>query len=384
MSAVAGFDYRGRLDELRCRPTDWLVERRDVLVREQRRLRVEELAVIAVLDERGALDDSVAARDGVSTNNARQTVETARALGTLPHVAAVAHAGGLSAEQLAPLARLADGTSDAEWAQRGPGCAPADLARLARSQTKPTAEDAHARRAARELSWWWRRDAGMLTIRGELPDVDGALVESVLNRMIDRMRPAAGQPWASRAQRGADALVELCRDYADVEAVPATRAHLVVQVPLEGPAEVAGIPLPDSMVEALRATATIDPVLVDDARVPLATGRARPALSPKVTRAVLLRDGHCRWPGCTRRTGLQVNHLWPRSWGGSDEIANLAAACVGGGTDHHPQLAPHGPYLLVGNPNQPDGLRLIHRDEFADLAALPTSPANPRAGPTAA
>ena len=100
----------------------------------------------------------------------------------------------------------------------------------------------------------------------------------------------------------------------------------------------------------------------------------RPALSTKVTRAVLLRDGHCRWPGCTRRTGLQVNHLWPRSWGGSDEIANLAAACVGGGTDHHPQLAPHGPYLLVGNPNQPDGLHLT-----------PTPPGNPaRAGPTAA
>ena len=90
-----------------------------------------------------------------------------------------------------------------QWAQRGPECAPADLARLARSQTKPTAEDAHARRAARELSWWWRRDAGMLTIRGELPDVDGALVESVLNRMIDGMRPAAGQPWASRASGSA-------------------------------------------------------------------------------------------------------------------------------------------------------------------------------------
>ena len=68
------------------------------------------------------------------------------------------------------------------------------------------------------------------------------------------------------------------------------------------------------------------------------------------------------------RTGLQVNHLWPRSWGGSDEIANLAAACVGGGTDHHPQLAPHGPYLLLGNPNQPDGLRLIRRDQLHELA----------------
>src|SRR5438105_13304822 len=77
MSAAAGFDYRGRLDELRCRPTDWLVERRDALVREQRRLRVEELAVTAVLDESGALDDSVADRDGVSTQNSSVTGVTA-------------------------------------------------------------------------------------------------------------------------------------------------------------------------------------------------------------------------------------------------------------------------------------------------------------------
>ena len=54
------FDYRDELDELRCRPTEWLRARRVELVREQRRLRVEELAVTRVLDERGALDESEA------------------------------------------------------------------------------------------------------------------------------------------------------------------------------------------------------------------------------------------------------------------------------------------------------------------------------------
>jgi 5-methylcytosine-specific restriction endonuclease McrA len=93
-------------------------------------------------------------------------------------------------------------------------------------------------------------------------------------------------------------------------------------------------------------------------------------VSAKITRAVRLRDGHCRWPGCDRRTGLQVHHLWPRSWGGTDTIANLAAVCVGGGTDHHVQLAPHGHLLLLGNPNQPDGLHLLCRDELAELAHL--------------
>jgi hypothetical protein len=43
---------------------------------------------------------------------------------------------------------------------------------------------------------------------------------------------------------------------------------------------------------------------------------------------------------------------------------DLAAVCAGGSTDHHPMLVPHGPWLLLGNPNQPDGLRLIHRDKI--------------------
>ena len=77
-------------------------------------------------------------------------------------------------------------------------------------------------------------------------------------------------------------------------------------------------------------------------------------MSDKRRRAVLRRDGHCRWPGCRRRLGLQVHHLVPSSWGGSDEVANLAAVCPA----HHALLIPHGEYVLAGNPNQPDGLDL--------------------------
>jgi HNH endonuclease len=376
------FDYQERVAELAGRPTAWLLSRRAELVRKQRRLRVEELAVTAVLDERGALDATTAARDGVSIDAVRERVETARALESLPAVAAVAHAGGLSDEQLAPLVRLADEHSDREWAQRGPNTAPADLERLARCAVKPTAEEARARHQARELTMRWRRNSGMLSLRAELPDIDGALVENVFNDMIDQMRPATGQPWATRAQRGADALVELCRlgrDY-DPEADPdahmrdAYRPDFVVHIPPQGPAElVPGIPLPDGMVESLRAQARLAPVAIDDAGTPVIDGRVRRPVSPKRKRAVKQRDGHCRIPGCTRSHGLQVHHLIPVTWGGSDDVSNLAAVCVGGSTDHHQLLVPNGPYLLIGNPNQPDGLRLVHRDHWPDIRAGPAA-----------
>jgi hypothetical protein len=190
-----GFDYPALVDELGCRPTDWLQARRRELVGEQRRLRVEELAVVAVLDRRGALDpDRVAAADGVPARALRETIETARHLESLPVVAAAAHAGAVSDEQLAPLARLADPESDAEWARRAPSTAPADLAHLARTKTVPGAADARRRREARNFRMWWSKDRGMLNVRGELPDVDGALVETTFTELIDRMRPAEANP----------------------------------------------------------------------------------------------------------------------------------------------------------------------------------------------
>ena len=113
----------------------------------------------------------------------------------------------------------------------------------------------------------------------------------------------------------------------------------------------------------------IEPVLVDDHGEVVGIGRRGRALSSKIMRAVLLRDGHCRVPGCERRHGLQIHHMVPVSWGGTDAIANLATVCTGGVTDHHATLVPHGPWVLLGNPNQPDGLELVHRDDLTDEQA---------------
>jgi hypothetical protein len=170
---------------------------------------------------------------------------------------------------------------------------------------------------------------------------------------------------ATREHRGADALVALCELEGVVEPpTAATKPLLVVEVPLHGPAEIAGVPLPEAMVEQLRANASIEATVVDDDGVPLVIGpRASAALSPKLTRAILLRDGHCRIPGCEIRHGLEIHHLVPRSWGGGDDMSGLAAVCTTAG--HHQMLVPHGPWTLVGNPNRPDGLRLIRYDQLS-------------------
>ena len=188
---------------------------------EQRRLRTEELLVTRVLDERGRVDPTVGA-DGESARSVRDKLETARRLASLPSVAAAAYAGRLSDEQLGAVVQLADEDSDAEWAARAPHVSPADLARLARTQAKPSTDDSRARYAARGLRMWWTPDQGMLHFHGQLPDVLGARFEATIQRLTDRAKPVKGQPWARFEHRAADALVGMC-DAVDVAEQVQTR-----------------------------------------------------------------------------------------------------------------------------------------------------------------
>jgi hypothetical protein len=218
----------------------------------------------------------------------------------------------------------------------------------------------------------WDDDHQFLSLHGQLPALQGAIVEDTFKAIVEAMRPASGQPWARWDQRAADALTQLCEQHGSVAGSfdptgLARRPLFVAEIPLHGPATIAGAPVPDTLLEAWRAEARIEPVVVDDHNEPLTTGRITSTLSKKQRRAVLVRDGHCRWEHCDRTHGLHNHHLWPRSWGGTDELSNRAAICSGGATDHHLKVVPHGPWLLLGNPNQPDGLHLVHRDDIPDL-----------------
>jgi hypothetical protein len=221
-----------------------------------------------------------------------------------------------------------------------------------------------------------------LHLHGQLPDVMGAKFEATVQKLTERARPPKGTAWDSFEHRAADALVALC-DPPEVgdEHEPTLGAQpvLLVHVSRQGPAEIAGIPIADALLEQLRANAILEPVLVDDTGAPLAVGRRSNVLSPKVARAILLRDGHCRVENCEIRHGLHIHHLRPRSWGGTDDPSNLALVCPVAG--HHQDLIPHGPWALVGNPNLPDGLRRVHLDDLTteDAAQLGLPP--PRARP---
>ncbi|HZP15123.1 MAG TPA: HNH endonuclease, partial [Nocardioides sp.] len=262
---------------------------------------------------------------------------------------------------LKPLSEVASPETDREWARRGPNWSPFELDRKVRQQRGVSADEAKARRDARELRWWWERDTGMLGIRGRLPDIDGALVKTVLERMIERMRPATGEPWDTRAHRGADALVELAKNYSDRKP-GRTRAHITFHVPPQGPAECDGIPLADETVADLLDDATVVHDVVDDGALP-GTRTDTDDIPEAVKRFVSARDGgHCRVGAC-ECTDVEYHHLVPRSEGGTHDAQNLVLA--GRSCGHHRMLTPNGPWILEGDPSQPDGLTLRDRRQLA-------------------
>jgi hypothetical protein len=376
-------DVADGLETMRSHSTEWQEARRSEVVAEIRRLQSEEHSILLVLDERGRIDTSVG-MDGESARTVRAKTETARALEKLPAIAAAARAGRLSSEQLHEVVKFADEDSDAEWAERAQNMTPSDLARKARTESKPTVEDGQARQQARYLRTWWDHDRGMLHVRGELPDVLGEKFAKTLEKLTERMRSPRGVAWERWEHRAADALGVMCDavEVADKVEKPmaAPKPLFSIEVPPCGPATVAGIPLPDAMVEQLRASATIEPLLIDENGFPVGVGKRASSLSPKIIGAVLRRDGHCRCEHCDLRFGLQVHHIRPRSWGGTDEISNLVTVA----SVHHPMLIPSGPYAIVGNPNLPDGLRTVHIDDLTAEEARQVGLPPPRARPSTA
>jgi hypothetical protein len=107
-------DYSEMLDELRCHSSESLHLARLEAISEQRWWNLRELAITAVLDERGQVDDSTAAKDGTTTRAAQRKRRTARKLADQPNVAKAAAQGKLSPEQLDKVSDLAGDDPEAD------------------------------------------------------------------------------------------------------------------------------------------------------------------------------------------------------------------------------------------------------------------------------
>jgi hypothetical protein len=112
--------------------------------------------------------------------------------------------------------------------------------------------------------------------------------------------------------------------------------------------------------------ASIRRVVMAGRSEPLDVGRRTPVISPGIRRAVILRDRHCRFPGCDRpHTWCDAHHVVHWADGGPTAVPNLILLC----RRHHRTVHARGGFRLALE----DG-RLVFRRPDGSVLEEPAPP----------
>ncbi|MDQ3978969.1 MAG: HNH endonuclease [Actinomycetota bacterium] len=300
---------------------------------------------------------------GVSSATASGWVRVARALESLPAIAAAYGAGRLSWDQVAALTSFATPDDDAELAEAATGWTAAHTQAIARRARRLSGDEGRARRAVR--CWW--DDEQQLHLRGRLPAAEGAVVVRALERLADAMPPdpETGQ-FESYEARCADALVQLASQRLGADGDP-DRASVVVHVEAEvlargeeGVADLeAGPEVAAETARRLACDARLQVVAEGADGTPLGVGRARRTVPPWLLRLIRRRDGGCRFPTCTSIRWTHAHHLVHWADGGPTDADNVLLLC-----GRHHRLVHEQGWRIEGSPEgeltfvRPDGTPL--------------------------
>ncbi len=87
-------------------------------------------------------------------------------------------------------------------------------------------------------------------------------------------------------------------------------------------------PVPPELVRQLACDASVMRVVLGPRSEPLDVGRRTPVVPPAIRRAVILRDRHCRFPGCDRPPAwCECHHVDHWATGGRTALGNLLLLC---------------------------------------------------------
>jgi hypothetical protein len=182
---------------------------------------------------------------------------------------------------------------------------------------------------------------GMVSVNGSLDSAGAAVLRKALEPLA---RKAGKEDKRERKQRLADALVEL--------ATGGKPAQIQVTASIETLMGLAGAPaaemefsLPISArtVERMACDCSVVRVLLAADSSVIDVGHATPKVSPAMKRALVARDGGCRWPGCNRKAYFSdAHHLFYWTKGGETKLDNLILLCY-----HHHRRVHEGGWQLI-------------------------------------
>lgn len=160
--------------------------------------------------------------------------------------------------------------------------------------------------------------------------------------------------------RRADALVAVAEQYLAATPDAGPPVEVVVHVDAGSAGEVGGTlddgtALPRATTERLACDAGVVEVHEDSRGNVLDVGRRRRTIPTMLRRALRLRDGGCRFPGCTNRF-VDGHHVVPWARGGATSLSNLCSLC----RRHHTWVHERGGLRI--EPDDVVGFRFFDRD----------------------
>jgi hypothetical protein len=310
---------------------------------------------------------------------ARELVRSARALEHMPRTAEAIESGDVSMSGMRVLvdAREADpeafqGFED-ELVETARMHSVDDLRRVAAYWKQAVEREAAPAGEERQSLHASATFMGRVRMDGDLNPETGETVVTALRAVMDAEARSGVEDDRLPAQRRADALGEICRqwlDRLDRPAVGGERPHVTLTVDVETLRGLSGTrelehtgPVSRATAERILCDASISRVVMRGRSEPLDVGRRTPVVSAALRRAVIARDEHCRFPGCERPAGwCDVHHVVPWDQGGPTCLANLVLLC----RRHHGLLHRRSGFRLKiedGSPvfRRPDGSILEER-----------------------
>ena len=308
-------------------------------------------------------------RVGVSLKTARERVRVARALAELPKVDALFGRGELSYSKVRAITRVATPQTEQDLIDVAVHATASQLERLCRSYRRVIDSADGAGKSGDEPGAQLNRQRryvrrsgtadGMIRIEMQLPPEEAAIVWDAMMSAADAVSEASAEASAeapaeasaeARAnssaedfeQRSADAVIDIARAYLSKHR-PRTLGsgyELVLVTSKDqlehGPGGVGGFlrdgtPIPVDVARMLACDgARVDVSLGEHGEL-LDVGRRSRVVPSAIGRALWLRDGGCRVPGCGRRHHLQAHHIQAWAEGGPTKLSNLVLVCPG----HH-------------------------------------------------
>jgi hypothetical protein len=183
---------------------------------------------------------------------------------------------------------------------------------------------------------------GSLLISGQLDPVGGA---ALLTAIVPLARRSGAHDYRDQEQRNADALVELCSGGGSQAQIQITSSFETLLALAGAPAAEMehSLPVSSKTIERLACDSSIARVLLNSESQVIDVGRSKRVVSEPGRRALVARDGHCKWPDCDRPASRSAaHHLVHWIHGGTTDLDNLILLC-----HRHHRLVHEGNWQLV-------------------------------------